>query len=307
MNITTDTLFYTGVPVLVTGAAGFIGSHITRALVAQGAHVTALDDLSTGSLENINDVLPSIEFIQGSVTDLQTCLQATKKQHIIYHLAALKNVPESYEHPHRYHEINTQGTAYLLEAARINGVERFIFSSSAAVYGEHLEACSEQSVCKPQSPYGYSKLIAEYYCREYATLFGLSTLILRYFNVYGSSNESLYRQSSVITQFKKKLCENVPITIFGDGNQERDFTPVEHVVSANLSLALFAHDFKGEVVNIATGTSITVLDLVSKLKNDFPSYNQEILFEKPRLGDIKISKADCSKYQTILKAYASIK
>jgi UDP-glucose 4-epimerase len=294
-------LFFKDLPVLVTGGAGFIGSHIVEKLVELGARVTVLDNLSTGSLDNLSAVLPHITFIKGSITDKTVCLEATRGISTVFHLAAFISVPDSLEHPLECYTVNVEGTLNLLEACRCNSVERFIFSSSAAVYGSRACVCSEETPPHPESPYGTSKLIGEFLCQQYARNYGLQTVCLRYFNVFGERQNPHGAYAAVVAKFKYQMQHNLPITIFGDGQQTRDFIPVGQVAQANLILAMLEQDYmKGDVFNIGTGKSITLLELIDLLKTDFPSYNQSIHFEPERQGDIKYSQADCQKYLSIL-------
>ena len=288
--------FYKDVPVLVTGGCGFIGSHIVQKLVDLGAHVTILDDLSTGSLANIEETKNKVTVIVGTITDYETCLLATKDKKIVFHLAAFISVPQSIEAPKECYDINVNGTLNLLEAARTHNVERFIFSSSAAVYGPTDTLCTEETSLNPQSPYGYSKLIGELYCQQYAKNFGMNTVILRYFNVWGERQSPNGAYAAVVAKFVNQMRENLPITIFGDGQQTRDFVPVKEVAHANLKLGMMAHAIPGQLFNIATGKSVTLLELIDQLKKDFPYYKHSINFAPVRSGDIKSSRADCSKY-----------
>jgi len=294
-------VFHT-IPVLITGGCGFIGSHIAEQLVASGAKVTILDDLSHGTTKNIEHIRENVRFIHASITDFDACLEATQGQHIIFHLAAMISVPESLLHPDLCHKINVQGTFNILEAARINHVKKLLLSSSAAVYGNTTNLCHEQMECKPESPYGFSKRIDELLCQEYAKIYGLETIILRYFNVYGPRQNPDSPYAGVIAKFAQRMQQNEPITIYGDGLQMRDFVHVSQVVQANLTLASSSIS-NGEIFNIATGTSITLLDLVEQLKKQYPHYNQDIRFEPIRSGDLKISQADCSKYKLFVKQW----
>ncbi|MGC2310484.1 MAG: NAD-dependent epimerase/dehydratase family protein [Candidatus Babeliaceae bacterium] len=288
--------FFYDKPVLVTGGAGFIGSHLVEALIARGARVTILDDLSTGNLQNIEPLKNKITFIRGSITDYQTCLQATQKQSLIFHCAALVSVPQSIGNPLLCSAINVTGTFWLLEAARLNKVERFIFSSSSAVYGQYAEPCQESMACNPLSPYGYSKLLGEIYCEQYARIHGLKTLCLRYFNVYGPRQKADGPYASFYAKILRNLAENQPIIIYGDGSQIRDFIAVSSIIEANLTLAqLPGHLLNGQPINVAQGKSVSLIDLVTRLKKDFPAYRHPLSFQPARLGDIPSSQADCTQ------------
>jgi len=293
-------LLYRHTSVLVTGGAGFIGSHLVERLVTLGAQVTVLDDLSTGNLANLASVSHDITFVKGSVTDFETCLTATANKKIIFHLAAFVSVPKSLEAPYECHETNVEGTFNLLESARINGTERFVFSSSSAVYGATEKPCVETMPCNPESPYGFSKLIGELYCKQFAHNFGLDTICLRYFNVFGERQNPQGDYAAVVAKFKEQIHNNRPITIFGDGLQKRDFVPVATVVDANIQLgALPKEQLRGDVVNIGSGKSITLLELIDMLAQEHPEYAQQIRFAAARPGDLRYSQADCSKYQSV--------
>jgi UDP-N-acetylglucosamine/UDP-N-acetyl-alpha-D-glucosaminouronate 4-epimerase len=295
------TFFYNR-PVLVTGGAGFIGSHLVEKLVELGAYVTVLDDFSTGSLENLASVSDAITIQRASITDRAACLQATKGASVVFHLAAFISVPDSLHNPLQCYEINVQGTLNLLEACRINNVTRFVFSSSAAVYGSGHELCAEDSATTPESAYGTSKLIGEFLCQQYARNFGLKTICLRYFNVFGDRQNPQGSYAGVVAKFKDQMRNNYPITIFGNGQQTRDFIPVGNVVAANLNLALLADgEMTGQAYNIATGTSITLLELVELLKKDFPTYQEPVRFLPARAGDIQRSAANCQKYYRVIE------
>ena len=286
---------YKDMPVLVTGGCGFIGSHIAEKLVQCGARVTILDDLSTGNLENSAAIKEKVTLIEGSITDPKMCLLATEGQKIIFHLAARTSVPESLQDPIGYHETNVNGTLNLLQAARTNNVERFVLSSSAAVYGNKEGICNEQDPCNPLSPYALSKQLDELYCALYAKVYHLQTVCLRYFNVYGKRQNPRY--GSAVASFTHAMQKNKPITIFGDGLQTRDFVPVETIVEANLTLALLdKKSMQGDIFNIATGKSISLLTLLDQLKKEYPAYAEEIRFQPARAGDILHSTAMCKKY-----------
>jgi nucleoside-diphosphate-sugar epimerase len=292
--------FYQGKKVLVTGGCGFIGSHLAERLVALGAEVTILDDLSGGFRENIAKIKDRITFIQDTVTCKTACLNASRNKDIIFHLAAFISVPESVEKPEICHKINVDGTVTLLEAARSNNVERFVFSSSGSVYGPYEIECHEELQCYPQSPYAFSKYIGELYCCQYAINYGLKTISLRYFNVYGPRQNPRNAYAAAYATFVQQMQHNKPITIYGDGKQTRDFVSVFKVVEANLILAQEATKLKGHVFNIATGKSITIFELIDQIREKYPEYNQDISFAPARAGDLKHSRATCSKY---LKVY----
>lgn len=294
---------YKDTPVLVTGGCGFIGSHLVEKLVEQGAQVTILDDFSSGDKKNISAVADKVVVLQGSITDFQTCLLATQDKTIIFHLAAFVSVPASTKNPFDCHIINVTGTQNLLEAARINNVKRFVFSSTCAVYGEPSSVCNEDMLPNPASPYGFSKSIGEIYCKEYARVFGMETVTMRYFNVYGPRQNPQAPYAGIIAKFGYNMEHNLPIPVFGDGTQTRDYVSVHKVVEANLFLgACEKHYIQGEVFNIATGKSTSVLEVINILKQKYPQYHNDIIFMPPRDGDVKHVTADCSKYINLYNA-----
>jgi nucleoside-diphosphate-sugar epimerase len=301
-NDFTTTLFsqYQNIPVLVTGGCGFIGSHLVEKLVESGAHVTILDNLSSGKKENIEAVKDKVLFIPGDITDFETCLHATKNQHIVFHLAAFLSVPGSMENPLSCHNINVIGTQNILEAARINNVTRFVFSSTCATYGESPYECREDDKLAPASVYGFSKLIGETYCKEYAQIFNMETVIMRYFNVYGPRQNPHGSYAGVIAKFSYNMEHDLPIIIFGDGTQTRDYVPVDNVVTANLFLGICDKSYiNSEVFNIGTGKSISILELIDILKKQYPYYQKDPIFMPARPGDVKYIIADCSKYNEL--------
>ncbi len=293
--------FYKNKNVIVTGGAGFIGSHLVEKLVAHGAHVTILDNLRTGNLQNLTAVSSQITFIKGDIRDKELCIKALTAADVVFHLAAQISVPESMQNPDECFQINVNGTFNLLEAARINKVKRFVFSSSCAVYGEKNEPCFETMPCSPTSPYAYSKFLGEQLCQQYSQLFNIPTVVLRYFNVFGPRQDPQSEYAGVIAKFTKNMKNNAPITIFGNGTQSRDFVPVEQVVEANLLFAQLPDEFcTGKPINVATGKSTSVLELFNKLKKDIPGYSHQPLFAPARKGEIKYSEADCTRYRELL-------
>lgn len=289
--------FYNNKNVLVTGGCGFIGSHIVELLVSFGAHVTILDDLSTGSLNNINNVKEHVHLIQGSIIDPKICRIATTHQHIIFHLAAFTSVPDSVARPEICHTINVDGTFNILNAARLNHVQRCIFSSSSAVYGKTMEISRETDQCSPTSPYGASKLIGEILCSQFSKNYGIKTIYLRYFNVYGPRQNPNAQYAAVVAKFSDCMSKNQPLVIFGDGKQTRDFVHVMDVAHANLIAGMLLDErTNDQAYNIASGKSINLFELISNLKKQFPDYQESILFKPARPGDVLHTQADCKKF-----------
>ena len=285
--------FYTNKKVLVTGGAGFIGSHIVEQLLEAGAQVTVLDNFSTGKKENL-PTDTNLSIITGDICNPTTCNTALDNQEIVFHLAAFTRVPQSFDNPQECFEINSVGTHNLLKAARKNGVERFIFSSSCAVYGTQTDPCTETMTCAPTSPYGYSKLMGEILCKQYADCFGLATFSLRYFNVFGPRQNPHDSYAGVVTAFINKMKANQPVTIFGTGEQTRDFIPVQEVAKTNLHIGALQKDLlSGGAVNVATGSSTTINRLFEQLKKEY-NYPHEAHKAPERPGDIVTSQADCT-------------
>lgn len=298
--------FYKNKKVVVTGGAGFIGSHLVEKLVELQARVTVLDNLCTGILENLQAVHSQITFINGDIQDKELCITTLKGASLVFHLAAQISVPESVVHPEHCFTTNVSGTFNILEAGRINTVDRVVFSSSCAVYGEQTEPCSETSVCSPTSPYAYSKLLGEQLCQQYSKIFNIPTVVLRYFNVFGPRQNPSSQYAGVVAKFTESMKNNAPITIFGDGTQSRDFVPVNHIVEANLTFAQLPDDLcAGYPINVATGTSSSVLELFESLKNKFPHYQHLPHFADPRKGEIKHSQADCTRYKKLFSLCSS--
>lgn len=294
---------YYNVPVLVTGGAGFIGSPLVKKLVELGAQVTVLDNLSTGSKDNLTQVLERITFIEGDITNYTTCLNACTGNLIIFHLAAFISVPLSVAQPRTCHDVNVTGTVNMLEAARVCGARRFVFSSSAAVYGNTNGVCTETMATKPASPYGFSKLMGELYCQQYCINSSLETVALRYFNVIGNGQSGSGPYPAVYTAFKQKMEKNESVTMFGDGLQTRDFVPVSQVVAANIASGIAPKEHLHHAVyNVATGTSTTLLELFNSLKKAYPDYKKPIIFAPARPGDVHHSQGDCSRLQTLLQS-----
>jgi UDP-glucose 4-epimerase len=281
--------------VLITGGAGFIGSHTVDRLLSEGFKVVVLDNLRSGSLENVSQHAGNrnFRFVHGDIRDASLVRNVVSDVDFVVHLAALVSVPESFRDPALTHDINANGTLNLLKASVDNGVKRFVYASSCAVYGTAEEIpIKEQHPTKPESPYGASKLTAESHVRKYYEDFGLETVCLRYFNVYGP-RQACNDYSGVITQFLNRMLKNLPLIIFGDGEQTRDFVYVKDVAEANLlALKCAAH---GEVFNIGTGVATSINQLASTLLEIADKRDLKIVHCEARKGDIAHSLADISK------------
>ncbi len=273
---------------LVTGGAGFIGSHIVDELLARKCEVRVLDDFSAGRMPNLPE--GGVELVRGSITDRETLEKAVDGIDVIFHEAAQVSVARSMEHPKETWEINIRGTKLLLNAAVKAGVKKVVFASSAAVYGNAIPPLVESKDPKPVSPYGDSKRMGELLMKEYAAKEHIGTVSLRYFNVYGPRQDPKSGYSGVITRFIDCMSRGERPVIYGSGMQTRDFVFVRDVVRANM-LAMEAQKSNGSAYNIATGSGITVNELVKAL-NSVMGTDLEPVFEAERPGDIKYSLAD---------------
>jgi UDP-glucose 4-epimerase len=275
---------------LVTGGAGFIGSHVTEALVARGEDVTVLDDLSSGSKTNLAAVADKIQFVQGDVRDRKLCADLAAGVDCIIHLAALTSVPASVDTPIAFHDVDATGTLNLLEGARQGGVRRFVFSSTCAVYGDPgSRTAREADGSAPASPYAAAKYAAESYCRAYRRTYGLSTVVLRYFNVFGPRQRPDLPFAAVVPAFIRALETGIEPVIYGTGEQTRDFVFVQDVAWANL-LAACHPDPPSEVYNVASGRSVTILDVLTALSRA-AGQKPEHRREPARPGDLLRSEA----------------
>jgi nucleoside-diphosphate-sugar epimerase len=284
---------------LVTGGAGFIGSHIAEALVKRGESVRVLDNLLTGKLENLAGFLQGVEFLEGDIRDLDTCRKAVDGVDYILHQAALPSVPRSVEDPLLTNAINITGTLNLMLAARDTGVRSFVQASSSSVYGDDAAPRKlEGREGKPLSPYAISKLVDEKYARVFQDLFGFRAVSLRYFNVFGPRQDPFSQYAAVIPLFITKVLKGERPTIFGDGEQSRDFTFVENVVEGNI-LAARSDRGGGEAINLACGERLTVNALLAAV-NDVLGTKVEAVYVDPRPGDILHSTADVEKSRRVL-------
>ncbi|HBS47773.1 TPA: nucleoside-diphosphate sugar epimerase [Candidatus Dependentiae bacterium] len=290
--------FYKNKHVLVTGGAGFIGSHITEKLVSLGAKVTVLDNLSSGNEDNLKNIKSKIKLIKEDVLSQEACEKATKHNDIIFHLAALVSVPYSIENPSKCWEINVMGTFNVLSAAVKNNAKTLIFSSSSAVYGDKQQPCSENDDTNPKSPYAESKIQAENICNEFSSKYGIKTASLRYFNVFGERQKFNSEYAAVVAKFEKAIKNNEPLVIYGDGKQTRDFIHVSEVVNANLFIAM-QNQISGDIFNIGSGNSMNLFELIEYLENKLNKKNSGIFFKPARNGDIVYSAAICEKYENL--------
>jgi nucleoside-diphosphate-sugar epimerase len=284
---------------LVTGGAGFIGSNITRTLVKQRCFVRVLDDLSTGKKSNIADILGKIEFIEADMGKPDVARAAVSDIDIVLHQGALPSVPRSVADPAATHKDCVDATFTMLLAARDAKVKRFVYAASSSAYGDTPTLPKVETMpVRPLSPYAVGKLVGEYYCSVFYSVYGLQTISLRYFNVFGPYQNPKSQYAAAIPAFVTAILNDTPPTIYGDGTQSRDFTYIDNVVEANL-LAARAGQTRGEVINIACGDRITVneiIELINKLlgKNVKPSYVPS------RPGDVKHSLADIALARKVI-------
>jgi nucleoside-diphosphate-sugar epimerase len=279
---------------LVTGGAGFIGSNIVEELVKQGQDVVVLDNLSEGKIENIEPFLKKITFIEGDIRSDKDLRKAFVGIDYVLHQAALRSVPKSMTMPLEYNDVNVTGTLNVLKNAADRKVKKFVFASSSSVYGDTEKFPEmETDLPDPISPYAASKLLGEWYCKLFSNIFGLETVSLRYFNVFGP-RQSLENQYAVlIPKFATCILNDENPPIFGNGKQERDFTFIQNVVNANIKAATTT-GIKGEIFNVACGHSITVLDVVAGI-NKILGKSIEPVFLPKREGDVFKTDADITK------------
>jgi len=298
------------IKILITGCAGFIGSNLTEYFLKKGAPVRGLDNLSTGFKKNIDSALLEasrenknidFEFINGDIRKYDDCLKSTKNIDTVLHQAALGSVQRSIEKPLDANSSNVEGTLNLLEASLKNKVKRFIYASSSSVYGDSVKLPKDESMpVSPKSIYAVTKLTAEYYCRLFYSLYGLKTVSLRYFNVFGKRQnpDSIY--SAVIPIFLKKITSNKSPVIYGDGNQTRDFTYIDNVVYANYLCVLSDNEnIYGNYYNVACGRNISLNEIINLFSKYFKKEIKPIYAEE-RMGDVKHSLASIKKIKEYL-------
>jgi nucleoside-diphosphate-sugar epimerase len=278
---------------LVTGGAGFIGSHIVERLVKDGRSVRVIDNFSSGKRANLAPFGDRVEVYEGDLRNPQDCRRACDSVEIVFHEAAVPSVPKSVEDPVTSHQANVDGTFNLLVAARDAKCRRVVYAASSSAYGEAVELPKRETARPdPLSPYAVNKLVGEYYSRVFACCYGLETLSLRYFNVFGPRQDPKSQYAAAIPAFVTAILRNEPPTIYGDGEQTRDFTHVDNVVHANL-LAAAAPGVNGQVVNIACAERISVNQIIAQI-NSLLGRNVKPRYVPPRPGDIKHSLADIS-------------
>ena len=286
--------------VVVTGGAGFIGSHIAAAMNESGARVVVLDDLSTGHRENIEEIGGDLDFIEGSIADEEVLAKVLDGVELIFHEAAIPSVPRSVEEPRQTHVASVDGTFSLLLAARDKKVRRVVYAASSSAYGDQPALPkSEQMSPDPLSPYAVAKLVGEYYCQVFTRVYGLETVSLRYFNVFGPRQDPGSQYSGVVSRFIASLLGDERPVIYGDGEQSRDFTYIENVVAANLSAAS-ATVASGRVINVANGERITLNELLAELKELTGRTDVTAEYRDSRVGDVRHSLADVSVARELL-------
>jgi nucleoside-diphosphate-sugar epimerase len=278
---------------VVTGGAGFIGSHAVRRLVAQGEKVIVVDNFLTGSRDNLADVIESIELIEGDIRDADLMRETMKNVNYCLHQAALPSVPRSIEDPATANDINATGTLNVLLAARDAGIDRFVYASSSSVYGDSTALPKREDMMPhPLSPYAVNKLTGEYYARVFYSLYGVPTVCLRYFNVFGPGQRPDSPYAAVVPIFISAMMDGKAATIHGDGEQSRDFCHVDNAVAANmLACSAPAQQVAGGVFNIACGERYTINELVNTL-NSILGRKIKPIHTRPREGDVRDSMAD---------------
>ncbi len=284
---------------LVTGGAGFIGSNICRRLVAEGCHVRVVDNLLTGKRSNLDDMIDKIDFVQADMGDPNVARSVMKGIDVVLHEGALPSVPRSVDEPELTHKHCVDATFTLLMAARDAGVKRFVYAASSSAYGDTPTLPKVETMpTSPLSPYAVGKLVGEYYCSVFAKVFGLETISLRYFNVFGPYQDPTSQYAAAIPAFVTSILKDQPPTIYGDGEQSRDFTYIDNVVQANLCAAR-AKKTNGEVVNIACGEKVTVNEIIA-LINEMVGKRVVPHHAPARAGDVKHSLADITAARKLI-------
>jgi nucleoside-diphosphate-sugar epimerase len=290
---------------LVTGGAGFIGSNVAEALVRRGEKVRIFDDFSSGKRHNLRDFGADVEVIEGDLRDMAAVQRAVKGATGVYHQAALRSVPRSVDNPLATNDVNITGTLQLLMACREAGVKRVVAASSSSVYGANEELPKrEEQMLMPVSPYAASKLAGEHYCRIFSKLYGLETVSLRYFNVFGPRQDPDSQYAAVVPLFIQAALDGVPLIVHGDGMQSRDFTYIDNVVQANLR-AMEAPGVGGEAFNIACGSRYTLMDIVHAVERDL-GRTLTCNHTPSRAGDVRHTLADISKAERLLDFHPTV-
>jgi UDP-glucose 4-epimerase len=285
---------------LVTGGAGFIGSHIAAALASRGARVRVIDDLSTGHLENLEEIGGDVDFVRGSLNDAGSLRRALEGVELVFHEAAIPSVPRSVENPRETHDACVEATFSLLLAARDAGVRRLVYAASSSAYGDQPTLPKVETMSPdPLSPYAAAKLVGEYYCQVFTRAYGLETVALRYFNIFGPRQDPSSQYSGVISRFIAALVGGATPVIYGDGGQTRDFTYVANAVEANLLAAESARAV-GHVINVANGRQTSLNELLTILKGITGRAGVETDYREPRAGDVRHSLADITRARDLL-------
>ncbi len=297
--------FFKGARALVTGGAGFIGSHLSESLVCLGAHVVVLDNLSGGDRANLQPIASQAEdrlrFVEGSILDLSTLAKCVQECEYVFHQAALGSVPRSVAEPQLFTQVNVIGTLNVLEAARQAGVRRVMFAASSSAYGDSEKLPKAESMPPaPKSPYAANKLAGEHLMRAYAASYGLDSVALRYFNIFGPRQNANSAYAAVIGSFATALLADRAPIIFGDGTQSRDFTYVDNAVHANLLAARCGTDLAGRVINVACGQRVNVNELAQKMAQMTDKPQLAAIHKATRTGDVKHSLADLTRAETLL-------
>ncbi len=285
---------------LVTGGAGFIGSHIASALASSGARLRIIDDLSTGYRENLQEIKGEVDFVHGSLADDKSLRRALEDVELVFHEAAIPSVPRSVENPRQTHIASVESTFSLLLAAREKNVRRIVYAASSSAYGDQPTLPKVETMLpEPLSPYAVAKLVGEHYCQVFTRVYGLETISLRYFNVFGPRQDPSSQYSGVISRFISALLGGETPVIYGDGEQSRDFTYIDDVVDANLKAAETVKGI-GQVINIANGDRISLNQLLDELKTLTGKSEVVADYKEARPGDVKHSLADITRARELL-------
>lgn len=278
--------------VLVTGGAGFIGSNLADSLIANGAKVVIIDNLVTGFRENLDEIKGDFDFVEGDINDADSLAKALDGVEIVFHEAALPSVPRSVADPVETHQACVNATFGLLVASRAVGVRRFIYAASSSAYGDQKTLPKVETMAPaPMSPYAAAKLTGEYYCSVFNHVYGLETMSLRYFNVFGPRQNPSSQYSGVISRFIDALMTDSTPVIYGDGEQTRDFTYIDNVTDANIKAAQASNGF-GQTANVANGERVSLNELLNVMKNVTDKVIVEPIYDDERKGDVKHSQAD---------------